>query len=238
MNRILFISDLHLSDIRHAVGRDELLLARLAKLIHRQNYKAVLNLGDTVSREAFLPEGTDPKKVFGMYKEWRDSLGIPFRECTIFRERAFFRDIFGQEEDSVWEELPNTTVLTFSPDCDDDHQATDAQWEWITEQARRTAGRPLVICSHVPYPGCVSRPETPGIYLPVPAPLRQLLTDRESPVFWASGHFHWKEEPPMRKGSLTAFIGARFTMGDKPGQESYLRELNLDTLELNTIREF
>lgn len=238
MNRILFINDLHLSDTRHAPGRDKSILARLAELIRSRNLKAVLNLGDTVSRKEFLPEGTDPRKVLGMYRKWRDSLKIPFRECSIFRERAFFREIFGQPEDSIWEELPNTTVLTFSPDCNDDHQATDAQWEWIAEQVRRTDGRTLVICSHVPYPGCCSRPERPGLYLPVPEWLRQLLTHRESPVFWASGHFHWKEEPPLRDGSLTAFIGARFIMGDAPDQQYYLRELDLDTLELHTIRDF
>ena len=238
MNRILFISDLHLSDIRHEPGRDSDLLTRLASLIRRRDYKAVLNLGDTVSRKAFLPEGTDPRRVFRAYREWRDSLGIPFRECTIFRERPFFRDIFGQDEDSVWNGLPGTVVLTFSPDSADDHEASGDQWNWLSEQARNAAGSTLVVCSHVPYPGSCSRPESPGIYLPVPEPLRRLLENRETPVFWAGGHFHWKEEPPVVKGSLTAFMGGRFTSGKSADQGGYLRELDLDSLELNTLRDW
>ena len=235
MNRILFISDLHLADTRHSPEWNENLLSQIADLVQRRGHRAVLNLGDTVSRKEFLPDGTDPKAIFRMYRSWRDSLGIPFRECTIFRERAFFREMFGQNEDSTWDGLPNARVLTFSPNCEDDHQATNTQWQWIAEQVESAGNRTVIICSHVPYPGACSRPISLGIYLPVPDALQKLLENRKSPVFWASGHFHWKEEPPMVKGALTAFLGGCFFGVSRAEKGTYLRELDLDSLELNTI---
>ena len=238
MNRLLFISDLHLGDTRNAPGRDERLLARLAELIRRREYRAVLNLGDTVSRAEFLPNGADTQTLFRAYRRWRDALGVPFRECAIFRERPFFQEIFGQDEDSAWDGLPGATVLTFSPRHEDDHEATDAQWQWLSAQIAAAAGRTVIIGSHVPYPACCSRPDTPGIYLPVPPAIRRQLETRGAPAFWAGGHFHWNVEPPLTRGSLTAFMGARFLIDAEPAKTTYLRELDLDTLQLDTITEF
>ena len=40
----------------------------------------------------------------------------------------------------------------------------------------------------------------------------------------------------MVKGALTAFIGGRFSSGKSAEQGGYLQELDLDSLELNTLR--
>ena len=236
MNRILFISDLHLADTRNRPGRDKSLLAELASLIRRRGCSAVVNLGDTVSREDFRPEGVNGRETFQEYLCWRDTLGIPFRECSIFRERAFFRSLFNQAEDSTWTGLPGVAVLTFSPNHEDDHTATADQWEWISREVSKTHDRIAVIASHVPYPGTCSRPITPGIYLPVPDTLRRQLESRELPVFWAAGHFHWAEEPPAVFGSLTAFMGGRILIDSMPEKTTYLRELDLDTLTITTLK--
>ncbi|MBQ6473477.1 MAG: metallophosphoesterase [Victivallales bacterium] len=235
MNRVLFISDLHLADIRNGPGRDARLLAALSTLIRNRHYRAVINLGDTVSRAGYLLRGTTTREAFNEYLQWRNDQGVPFRECAIFRERPFFRDIFGQEEDSVWKGIQGVVILTFSPCHEDDHTATDAQWQWLSAQVKSAVGQTLVLASHVPYPGCCSRADTPGVYLPVPQPIRHQLETRGEATFWGGGHFHWNEEPPVTRGSLTAFMGGRFLIDAEPTKTTYLRELDLDTLELRTI---
>ena len=237
MSKILYISDLHLFDKRNLPGRDERLLSSLAELIKANHYKAVVNLGDTISRKEFLPDDADTIHAFKEYINWRDSLNVPFRECAIFRERPFFKTLFAQEEDSIWNGIAGASILTFSPLHEDDHQATDGQWRWLSEQIDAAGENVLLINSHVPYPGSCSRPVTPGIFLPVPEAIQRQLETRSMPVFWAGGHFHWNEEPPMVKGSLTAFMGGRFLIDSEPRKTTYLRELDIETLQLNTIRE-
>lgn len=234
MRLILYISDLHLNDNRNQPERDEKLLNSLAALINRKQYRAVVNLGDTVSREEFLV--SDKIHAFKKYIDWRNALNVPFIECAIYRERPFFKTLFAQQEDSVWNGIEGVSILTFSPLHEDDHQATNEQWRWLSKQIDATAENVLLINSHVPYPGSCSRPVTPGIFLPVPDAIQMQLESRAKPIFWAGGHFHWKEEQPMVKGSLTAFMGGRFLIDSEPGKTTYLRELDLDRLTLNTIR--
>ena len=237
MSAILFFSDLHLGDSRNSITYEEENLASLGSLIRRRKYAAVINLGDTVSRKEFLRDNMSAEEVFEKYRRWRDALGVPFRECTIYRERGFFEEFFGQKADSCWEDIPGTAVITLSPDDVEDHQCSAAQWQWLSEMLDRTAGKTVLIGSHVPYPGCCSRPVTPGIYLPIDDAVRQKLENHQGAVFWAGGHFHWHDDPPLHQGSLTAFTGGRFLLETHPDRYTYVREVDLDTLAVRTLTD-
>lgn len=235
MSAILIISDLHLGDKRNSPVYEEQMLQQLSALLKERPYQAVLNLGDTVSRLECLREGASTAAVFAKYKNWRAGTGIPFRECCIYRERAFFSGLFQQAPDSAWHGIPGVVILTFAPDDPNDHQGTQEQWEWLAEQLHQAHGKTVLIGSHVPYPGSCSRPIAPGIYLPVPVQTQALLAGHNGAVFWAGGHFHWQPDPPLVQGSLTACMGACFAFAGETTRRTYVRELDLQTLSIQTL---
>lgn len=234
---VLIISDLHLGDKRNSLAHEEKLLDDLAKFIRAKQFQAVLNLGDTVSRKEFLRNGAGTLVEFAKYRKWRDALKIPFRECSIYRERQFFESVFGQKADSVWNGIPGLSIYTLSPDDKSDRRFSSTQWSWFRQTLALTGGNVVLIGSHVPYPGSCSRPIAPGIYLEIPEDIQRLLENHSSPVFWAGGHFHWKDDPPLVRGSLTALMGARFAFEGDCKRPTYLRELRLEDLSIRTITE-
>jgi len=232
---VLIISDLHLGDKRNSLAHEKKLLDDLAKFICRKKFQAVLNLGDTVSRKEFLRSGTETLAEFAKYRKWRDALKIPFRECTIYRERPFFESVFDQKPDSVWNGTSGLSIFTMSPDDVYDHQFSAMQWYWFREALIKTEGKAVLIGSHVPYPGSCTRPVTPGIYLEIPEDIQRLLENHPRPVFWAGGHFHWKDDPPLVRGNLTALMGARFAFEQDFERQTYLQQLNLNNFSIYTI---
>jgi len=232
--RILFISDLHLCDTRNSREFEARRLEKLAAFIRDGGFDMVMNLGDTVSRKELLrPEFPDSASGFPVYLKWRSQFAIPFVECAIQRELGFFRDLLGQEPDSV-REVSGATVVTVAPPLANDHRFTPEQLEFLLDAVRNCRTPHLLIGSHVPYAGCCSRPTGPGIYLEVPERLHDALTRAEIKTYWAGGHFHWPEEEPRRFGSLTAFHGGRFNAegGNKPG---YLRAFDTETGAVTTV---
>ena len=237
---ILFFSDLHLGDIRSSTAFEKARLEHLGKFIRDGHYELVVNLGDTVSRDGFLRECLKPYRaeLFGEYLRWRSALGIPFLECGIYRERPFFQAIFGQPMDFACKWLDGVTVITFCPESPNDHVATDEQWQWFEDALAEAEGAPVVICTHVPYPGSCSRAVEPGIFMDVPEGIQRRLESFASPVYWAGGHFHWKLEAPVVTGSLTSFMGGKFFFETSPNKETYFRTFDPMTLKIETIVDF
>ena len=232
--KILFISDLHLCDIRNSPEFEARRMEKLADLIRTGGFGMVFNLGDTVSRKELLrPEFADGESGFSFYLKWRARFDIPFVECAVTRELGFFEKVLKQKPDSI-REAGGVTVVTVAPPLAFDHRFTPEQLEFLLDAVRNFRTPYLLIGSHVPYPGSCSRPIAPGIFLEIPEVLSRALEQAKRPVFWAGGHFHWQEEPPCRFGMLTAFHGGRFNAegGNKPG---YLRTFDTETGEVATI---
>lgn len=232
--KILFISDLHVCDIRNSREFESRRLEKLADFIRSGGFDLVFNLGDTVSRiELLRPEFPNEAAGFQVYLKWRAQFSIPFVECTIERELGFFRELLHQEPDSS-REVPGATLVTVAPPLAKNHRFLPEEVDFLLKAVRDCRTPHLLIGSHVPYPGCCSRPEGPGIYLEVPERLHEALTQARVKVFWAGGHFHWPEEEPRVFGSLTAFHGGRFNSegGRKHG---YLRSFDTLTGEVATV---
>ena len=235
---ILFFSDLHLGDFRSSREFELERLKRLSKFIRDGKYDLVVNLGDTVSRDGCLHEWLKPYRaeLFGEYLSWRKALGVPFLECGIYRERPFFEMLFGQTMDYAYKGMGGVTVITFCPESPNDHVATEAQWQWFSKTLDEAEDAPVVICTHVPYPGSCSRPVEPGIFMDVPEHIQRRLEAFPTPVYWASGHFHWALEPPVVTGSLTSFMGGKFYFETSQKHETYFRTFDPKTLKLETIQ--
>ena len=235
---ILFISDLHLCDGRNSRAFEEHRLERLAAWIRQRQFDLVLNLGDTVSREGCLREGLSPyrKELFNEYLAWRKALGVPFLECGLHREFPFFEEIYGQPINSVYRGLPGVTAFALTPSLSD-HIFTDQQWQWFEKELLKSEGTTVVIGAHVPYPNSCSRPAAECCYLKIPDAIRHRLETFPSPVFWAGGHFHWAIEPPAAFGSLTTFMGGRFSFESEPQKTTYLRILDTQANLLTTITD-
>ena len=234
---VLIISDLHLGDKRNSLAHEEKLLDDLAKFIRAKQFQAVLNLGDTVSRKEFLRDGTEMLAEFAKYRKWRDALKIPFRECSIYRERPFFESVFEQKADSIWNGIPRLSIFTLSPNDKNDHEFSPRQWNWFRKALAMADGKTVLIGSHVPYPGSCTRPIAPGIYLEIPEDIQRLLENHSRPVFWVGGHFHWNNDPPLVRGNLTALIGARFAFEGEYERTTYVRELRLEDSSIRTITD-
>ena len=218
---ILFFSDLHLCDNRNSKPFEENRLTRLANFIRENDFDLIVNLGDTVSRDGCLREELKPyrEELFEEYLRWRKSIRIPILECGLYRERTFFQKIFGRPMDWVCKSLEGVTLITFAPESANDHVATAGQWRWFENALTEAEGQTVVICTHVPYPGCCSRAVEPGIFLDVPETIQRRLEAFPSPVYWAGGHFHWPLEPPVVTGSLTSFMGGKFSFeSERVGQ--------------------
>ncbi|MBP5638122.1 MAG: hypothetical protein J6X55_01485 [Victivallales bacterium] len=234
---ILFISDIHLYDSRNSVAFEAQRLQQLSEFIKGGNFELVVNLGDTVSRDGCLREELRPyrKNLFAGYLHWRETVGVPFLECGIYRERPFFEEIYGQSMDFAYKALPGVTAISFCPISPNDHVASEEQWRWFSRTLDEAEGAPVVVCTHVPYPGCCSRPVENGIYMEVPDSIQRRLESFSSPVYWAGGHFHWALEPPVVTGSLTSFMGGKFYFEKSSKQETYFRTFDPKTLKLETI---
>lgn len=231
--KILVISDLHLCDTRNGADFEARRLEKLAAFIRSCTPDAVLNLGDTVSRRAFLrPEFSSEFEGFRVYLKWRSQFAIPFAECGITRELGFFSSLFGVEPDNVLDLSPDAAIVTLLPREGAGHRLFPEQLDFLDsalERCRRE-GKSVVIGTHVPYPGSCSRQPGPGIFLEIPAELHEKLISFPRPVWWCGGHFHWAYEPPSVSGSLTVCIGARFRFEEKH-DVTYLRLLDIATGE-------
>ena len=237
MSRILFLSDLHFCDYRNSVAYEARRNRRLAEFIRGGHFDLVVNLGDTVSRSGVLRADLEPhrRELFDGYLAWRAPLGVPFLECALAREKDFFQDLYGQPMDYAYQGIPGFTAIAFDP-AGGDLRGTAEQWHWLEERLAASEGTPVLINTHVPYPGNCSRPIKPGTYIDVPEAVQRRVENFPSRVFWASGHFHWELEEPVVKGSLTAFMGACFRFETESADyDSYLRILNTETLELETV---
>ena len=226
--KILVISDLHLCDTRNGADFEARRLEKLAEFIRACAPDAVLNLGDTVSRSAFLrPEFPSEAEGFRVYLEWRSQFEIPFAECGITRELDFFSSLFGAEPDNVMDLSPDAAIITLLPREGAGHRLFPEQLEFLTSalERYRNEGKSVVIGTHVPYPGSCSRQPGPGIFLEIPAELHEKLTSCPRPVWWCGGHFHWEYEKPSVFGSLTVCIGARFRFETR-NDTDYLRLLD------------
>ena len=124
-----------------------------------------------------------------------------------------------------------------APAAGGDNCFTAEQLRWLEAALTQAAQeRAVVICTHLPYPGSCSRPYAPDTYLELPDDFRRRLENFPTRLFWAGGHFHWKLEEPVTKGSLTAFMGGRFRFESAPVDfASYLRILDTETLTLETV---
>ncbi len=235
---ILFISDLHLCDGRNSLTYEVRRLERLATWIRQRQFELVINLGDTVSREGCLRDGLSPyrRELFEEYLTWRQSLDIPFLECGLRREFPFFEKIYGQPLNCVYRNLPGVTAFALTP-YSGDHIFTDQQWQWLENELTKSESTTVVIGTHVPYLNSCSRPAAVCCYLKVPDTIHHRLENFPSPVFWAGGHFHWDIEPPVSFGSLTAFMGGRFSFESEPYKHTYLRVLDTQALSLTTITD-
>ncbi|MBQ7695648.1 MAG: metallophosphoesterase [Lentisphaeria bacterium] len=226
--KVLVISDLHLCDTRNSPDFEARRLEKLAEFIRACAPDAVLNLGDTVSRRAFLrPEFPSEAEGFRGYLAWRSKFDIPFAECGITRELDFFSSLFGVEPDNVTDLSPDSTIITLLPREGAGHRLFPEQLAFLEsalERCRRE-GKSVVIGTHVPYPGSCSRQPGPGIFLEIPPELHETLIAFPSPVWWCGGHFHWAHEAPSVIGSLTVCIGARFRF-EARNDTTYLRVLD------------
>ena len=238
MSTILFISDIHLCDNRNYRAFEERRLERLAAWIRQSQFDLVINLGDTVSRDGCLRDELTPyrRELFEEYLSWRKALGIPFLECGLRREHPFFEEIYEQPLNCVNRSLPGVTAFALTPNSGD-HIFTDQQWQWLENELTKSESTTVVIGTHVPYPNSCSRPAAVCCYLKVPVTIHHRLETFPSPVFWAGGHFHWEIEPPVSFGSLTAFMGGRFSFESEPQKKTYLRLLDTKTLALTTVTE-
>ena len=226
--KVLVISDLHLCDTRNSPDFEARRLEKLAEFIRACAPDAVLNLGDTVSRRAFLrPEFPSEAEGFRVYLAWRSKFDIPFAECGITRELGFFSSLFGVEPDNVLELPTDAAIITLLPREGAGHRLFPEQLAFLDsalERCRRE-GKSVVIGTHVPYPGSCSRQPGPGIFLEVPPELHEKLIAFPRPVWWCGGHFHWEHEVPSVTGSLTVCIGARFRF-EARNDTTYLRLLD------------
>ena len=233
--KLLLISDLHLCDIRVPVEMEKRRLDGLAEYIKNSGADMVLNLGDTVSKNALLrPEFASVEEGFKYYLKWRRQFSVSFAECAVDRERSFFRNVFGVETDDFRFVSPELAVLTVQPHLENDHTFDDEQLEFLMESIRSCTAKVLVIGTHVPYPGSCSRENLPGIFLNIPEKLRLLLENASGRIVWCGGHFHWKQEEPLVSGSLTALYASRFDLG-RPGDDTYTRIINTDPFEITTV---
>lgn len=233
--KILFISDLHLCDKRNSIAFEKRRMSKLAEFIGSCGCDLVVNLGDAVSRREFLrPEFSCEAEGFDYYLAWRNTLSVPFIECAIDREFAFFEAKTGQKPDSFREVSPDLSIITVAPKEANDHRFTGEQLDFLENALASCRTPAVVIASHVPYPGSCSRAVAPGIFLEIPERLRELLENSPRRIYWAGGHFHWAEEPVAHFGSLAAFHGGRFSF-ESLESDGYLRMLETAAGQVTTV---
>ena len=235
---ILFISDLHLCDGRNSRAFEVRRLELLAVWIRQRQFDLVINLGDTVSREGCLREGLSPyrKELFEEYLAWRKTLSTPVLECGLHREFPFFEELYDQPINCVYRGLPGVTAFALTP-YSSDNVFTEQQWHWFENELGKSEATTVVIGAHVPYPNSCSRPPAECCYLKVPDHIHHRLETFPSPIFWAGGHYHWPIEPPVKLGSLTAFMGGRFGFESEPQKKTYLRVLDTQKMTLETVTD-
>ena len=237
---ILFISDLHLCDSRNSSAAEARRLERLAAWIREKRFKLVINLGDTISRDGCLREELRPyrRELFEeYYLPWRNAIGVPFLECGLHREYPFFQELYGQSTSCVYREVPGVTAFAISPDGVGDNTFSEKQLQWFQEELDKSEETAIVVGTHIPYANSCSRPTAECCYVYLPEALHTRLTEFPHPVFWAGGHFHWKLEPPVRSGSLYAFMGGRFSF-EKDQRNTYFRIVDTQTMTLETVDDF
>lgn len=65
-----------------------------------------------------------------------------------------------------------------------------AQWNWLSEQMRRSADKPILVFGHHPVPGTTSgSPDGESAFMPY-QDMRPLLGERTGPGFYFNGHTH------------------------------------------------
>ncbi len=223
---VIVMSDLHLGDRRKSGEFEAKQLEDLKNTLLRNQPRLVLNLGDTVSREEFLRDGTDSQKEFQRYIEWRDSLNLPFAECAIEREEGFFAEIFHQEPQSSWQLSDDFMVITLAPYEANDHRFSKEKINYLRETLNNFSGKNVLIGTHVPWEGACSRPAGEGIYLEKEPELMDILENCGKKIYWTGGHFHYPPEPIDMSANPCAFMGGCFAFDDS--KKSYLRKIVFD----------
>ena len=165
--------------------------------------------------------------------KWRIALKIPFRDV---HNRAPFFDLFLNRRRILLEGIPGFVRFYLSPDDEMTMNFHRRQLNCSVKSWPITDGT-VLIGSHVPYPGSCTRPIAPGIYLEIPEDIQRLLENHSAPVFWVGGHFHWNNDPPLVRGSLTALMGARFAFEGDHERTTYVRELRLEDSSIRTITD-
>lgn len=226
--KILLLSDLHLFNVRTTPQQDRDRLEKLASFITGSGAEAVLNLGDTVSKASMLrPDCPSIQDGFRHYLRWRSQFSIPFIECAITRELAFFTSLTGQAPNAVFD-YEGVSVIAMADNTD----FPPEQMAFLAGALDRcrTEGRKVVIGTHIPYPGCCSGVDEIK-FLHIPQELHRALTEFPKPVWWCGGHFHSDPEPPAVTGSLTALYGGRFRLNTRT---TYLRTIDTESGHIDT----
>ena len=209
--RILVISDLHLCDSRNAGTTDEFRLEQLGKFIRESRIDAVLNLGDTVSRDPLRYDRFPTlESGFEFYLNWRKQFNIPFVETAIHRELKLFHSLFGYEPDSFHNLFDDGAIIAMLPRGSEVNTFTPLQLEFLRNSLKKCSGKTVVIGTHSPFTGSCSRVGKPGTFVDVPPEVKEELCNFPGRIIWCGGHFHWENEPPAVTGSLTALYASRF----------------------------
>ena len=130
--KILVISDLHLCDTRNGNITDEFRLEQLGNFIREKQIDAVLNLGDTVSRDALRHDKFPTlESGFEFYLKWRSQFTIPFVETAIHRELKFFRALLGYDTDSFHNLFDDGAIIAMLPMGEEANTFTASQIEFL-----------------------------------------------------------------------------------------------------------
>lgn len=232
--KLLVISDLHLCDTRNKPGRDEKCFEKLALYIRENQIDAVMNLGDTVSRQPLLdPKYRSIPEAYQVYLRWKQQFSIPFVECAIPREKDFFEEVMGMPTDCCMA-LGGMVLVTMMPESGDYYALSERQTEFLLQALEQGKGKTVVIGTHIPYPRSCSRPVAPGIYLDIPEELHRKLVSFPGHVIWCGGHFHWEQQPPHVEGSLAALFASRIRI-DSRDDTTYTSLIDSETGKIDFV---
>jgi len=237
--KLLTFSDLHLGDYRNTPEYEKCQLECIRELAAKIKPDLLINVGDTVSKDAYLRDSNERMNYWEQYVNFKRSFCCPVIETCLARERTFFADLFNTEcEFSLIEN--DIGFISFDPLEYDDHSMVPEQIQWLTTEIKKLAGKTIVFTSHVPIAQTtLTREVREGMYLTQSDLIKELAAEYADFAIFLAGHFHVPPELPRSNERELMLMAGCFAFCLAENHSTYLRIIDISdrNITIHTIND-